>query len=54
MPSRRHLTACAGSLGLAPARRFVELHRGVICVESTLGQAWTFAFALALRALWVG
>jgi signal transduction histidine kinase len=38
-------------LGLALARRFVELHGGTLRVESALGQGSTFAFVLPRRAL---
>ena len=37
-------------LGLALARRFVELHGGEIRVESALGQGSTFSFSLPLRS----
>ena len=38
-------------LGLALARRFVELHGGTIRVESVLGHGSTFAFVLPRRVL---
>ena len=38
-------------LGLALARRFVELHGGTIRVESAPGQGSTFAFVLPQRVL---
>ena len=37
-------------LGLALARRFVELHGGEIRVDSALGQGSTFSFSLPLRS----
>ena len=37
-------------LGLALARRFVELHGGRLRVDSTLGHGSTFSFTLPLRA----
>jgi signal transduction histidine kinase len=37
-------------LGLALARRFVELHGGRMWVESTVGAGSTFAFSLPVRA----
>ena len=41
----------AGGLGLALARRFVELHGGSIRVESAPGHGSTFAFILPEREL---
>jgi signal transduction histidine kinase len=38
-------------LGLSLARRFVELHGGVIRLDSALGQGSTFSFTLPERAL---
>jgi signal transduction histidine kinase len=38
-------------LGLALARRFVELHGGTLRVESAPGQGSTFAFDLPRRTL---
>jgi signal transduction histidine kinase len=39
-------------LGLALARRFVELHGGRIWVESAVGEGSTFTFALPVEARW--
>ena len=47
-----HLHKAEGTgLGLALAKRFVELHGGTIRVESALGQGSTFAFVLPQRTL---
>ena len=41
-------------LGLALAKRFVELHGGTIRVESATGQGSTFTFSLPERATTAG
>ena len=41
-------------LGLSIAKRFVELHGGVIWAESQVGQGSVFSFRIPLKAQWEG